>query len=89
MLVLTVFLPFFGKLGDLFPRNKVYSAGYFIFAIGAFLNSTADNFYLLLAYRCIEALGASIMASNSMAAIASIFKGKERGQADASAGEQR
>ncbi len=81
MLVLTVFLPFFGKIGDLFPRNKVYSAGYFIFAIGAFLNTTADSFYSLLAYRCIEAIGASIMASNSMAAIASIFKGKERGQA--------
>ena len=25
MLVLTVFLPFFGKIGDLFPRNRVYS----------------------------------------------------------------
>lgn len=81
MLVLTVFLPFFGKIGDLFPRNKVYSAGFFIFALGAFLNTTANNFELLILYRCIEAIGASIMASNSMAAIATIFKGKERGQA--------
>lgn len=81
MLVLTVFLPFFGKIGDLFPRNKIYSAGFFIFAIGAFLNTTASNFHLLITYRCIEAIGASIMASNSMAAIATIFKGKERGQA--------
>ena len=81
MLVLTVFLPFFGKIGDLFPRNKVYSAGFFIFALGAFLNTTANNFHLLIFYRCIEAIGASIMASNSMAAIATIFKGKERGQA--------
>ena len=81
MLVLTVFLPFFGKIGDLFPRNKVYSLGFFIFALGAFLNTTASNFYLLIAYRCIEAIGASIMASNSMAAIATIFKGKERGKA--------
>ena len=81
MLVLTVFLPFFGKIGDLFPKNKVFSAGFFIFALGAFLNSTASNFYLLITYRCIEALGASIMAANSMATIATIFKGKERGQA--------
>lgn len=81
MLVLTVFLPFFGKIGDLFPKNKIYSIGFFTFAIGAFLNSTADNFYLLIAYRCIEALGASIMAANSMSTIATIFKGKERGQA--------
>jgi EmrB/QacA subfamily drug resistance transporter len=81
MLVLTVFLPFFGKIGDLFPRNRVYSTGFYIFALGAFLNTTANSFELLIAYRCLEALGASIMASNSMAAIATIFKGKERGQA--------
>lgn len=81
MLILTVFLPFFGKIGDRFPKNKVFSAGFFIFALGAFLNYTANNFYLLLSYRCIEAIGASIMAANSMAAIATVFKGKERGQA--------
>ena len=28
MLVLTVFLPFFGKLGDIFPKNKIYSLGF-------------------------------------------------------------
>ncbi len=81
MLVLTVFLPFFGKIGDRFPKNKVFSIGFLIFALGAFLNYTANNFYLLLTYRCIEATGASIMAANSMAAIATVFKGKERGQA--------
>ena len=26
MLVLTVFLPFFGKLGDILPKNKLYSS---------------------------------------------------------------
>ena len=32
MLTLTVLLPFFGKLGDIFPKNKLYAAGYGIFA---------------------------------------------------------
>lgn len=81
MLVLTVFLPFFGKIGDLFPKNKIYSFGFFIFAIGAFLNSTAPNFYLLILYRCIEALGASIMIANGPAVIATLFKGADRGKA--------
>lgn len=81
MLVLTVFLPFFGKIGDLFPKNKVYSFGFFIFAIGALLNSTAPNFYLLILYRCIEALGASIMIANGPAVIATLFKGADRGKA--------
>ncbi len=81
MLVLTVFLPFFGKLGDIFPKNKLYSAGFFVFAIGAFLNTTAQSFELLIAYRCLEALGASIMLSNAQAIIATIFKNEKRGKA--------
>ncbi|MBD5401839.1 MFS transporter [bacterium] len=81
MLVLTVFLPFFGKIGDIFPKNKVYSLGFLIFAIGAFLNSTAPNFYLLITYRCIEAIGASIMIANGPAVIATLFKGAARGKA--------
>ncbi len=81
MLVLTIFLPFFGKLGDIFPKNKIYSAGFTIFALGAFLNFTANNFYLLVAYRCLEALGASIMMANGMAVIATLFKGSDRGKA--------
>ena len=81
MLVLTVFLPFFGKLGDIFPKNKLYSTGFALFALGAFLNTTANNFGLLIAYRCLEALGASIMLSNAQAIIASIFKKEKRGKA--------
>lgn len=81
MLVLTVFLPFFGKLGDIFPKNKLYSVGFSLFALGAFLNTTADSFGLLIAYRCLEALGASVMLSNAQAIIATIFKKERRGKA--------
>lgn len=81
MLVLTVFLPFFGKLGDIFPKNKLYALGFSIFALGAFLNTTAPTFWLLVTYRCIEAIGASIMLSNAQAIIAGIFKKERRGKA--------
>lgn len=81
MLVLTVFLPFFGKLGDIFPKNKLYSVGFGVFAIGAFLSSIASNFNTLIAFRCLEALGASVMLSNAQAIIATIFKNARRGKA--------
>lgn len=81
MLILTVLLPFFGKLGDILPKNKLYATGFSLFALGSFLNFTAHNFYLLVFYRCIEALGASIMISNAPAIIASIFKSERRGKA--------
>ena len=81
MLVLTVFLPFFGKLGDIFPKNKVYSSGFFIFALGALLNVFTPNFTTLIVFRCIEAIGASIMIANGPAVIATLFKGENRGKA--------
>ena len=81
MLVLTVLLPFFGKLGDIFSKNKLYSIGFLIFSFGAFMCTTAGTFGLLITYRCIEAIGASIMLSNAQAIIATIFKGPKRGKA--------
>lgn len=81
MLILTVFLPFFGKLGDIFPKNKLYATGFGVFAIGAFLSMISPTFILLVASRCLEALGASIMLSNAQAIIASIFKKERRGKA--------
>lgn len=81
MLILTVFLPFFGKLGDIFPKNKLYSVGFGIFAMGAFLCTIAHRYELLIFYRCVEALGASMMLSNAQAIIATIFKGARRGKA--------
>lgn len=81
MLVLTVFLPFFGKLGDIFPKNKLYSTGFSIFAAGALCSMISPTFILLVTSRCLEALGASIMLSNAQAIIASIFKKERRGKA--------
>ena len=81
MLVLTVFLPFFGKLGDIFPKNKLYSTGFIVFALGAFCSMVAPNFAMLILARCFEALGASIMLSNAQAIIATIFKNARRGKA--------
>lgn len=81
MLVMTVFLPFFGKIGDLYPKNKVYATGFFTFAFGAILCTISPNFYILILSRCIEALGASIMMANGPAVIATLFHGENRGKA--------
>lgn len=81
MLVLTVLLPFWGKLGDIFPKNKLYSFGFGIFALGAFLNTTAHTFTSLIIFRCIEAVGASVILANAQAVISSIFSGVRRGKA--------
>ena len=80
-LILTVFLPFWGKIGDIVPKNKLYSSGFLLFALGSFLNTTAQSLGALIFYRVIEALGASIVISNASSVIAILFKGKDRGKA--------
>ena len=81
MLVLTVLLPFFGKLGDIFSKNKIFSLGFILFGIGALFCMLSETFASLIASRCIEAIGASMMLSNAQAIIATIFKGARRGKA--------
>ncbi len=81
MLTLTVFLPFFGKLGDIFPKNKLFASGFVIFALGAFFSMISPSFATLIASRCFEALGASVMLSNAQAIISTIFKNARRGKA--------
>ena len=81
MLVLTIFLPLFGRLCDNFSKKKLYTFGFIFFAFGSFLNTIATSLPLLIGFRCIEAIGASILLSNSTAIVASIFKNKKRGKA--------
>ena len=81
MLVLTIFLPLFGRLCDNFSKKKLYTFGFIFFAFGSFLNTNATLLPLLIGFRCIEAIGASILLSNSTAIVASIFKNKKRGKA--------
>ncbi len=81
MLVLTVLLPFWGKIGDLFPKNKIYSSGFLIFSAGGFLSCLSNNFVLLIIFRSLEALGASIMLANGPAIISTMFRGENRGKA--------
>lgn len=80
-LVMTVFLPFWGKIGDIVPKNKLYALGFLLFAVGSFLNTTANSLPLLVLYRCIEALGSSIILSNASSVIALLFNGERRGKA--------
>ncbi len=81
MLILTVFLPFFGKLSGICPRNKLYASGFLIFSFGSLLSFLSHSLPMLIASRCIEAFGASILVSNALSIIASMFKGKNRGKA--------
>ncbi len=81
MLTLTVFLPFFGRLADMFGRSKLYNTGFVVFTIGSLFCGMATSASFIIAARVLQAVGAGLLQANSVALITQAFPGNERGRA--------
>ena len=81
LLVITCFLPIFGKLSDMYSRKKMYLGGFLLFGIGSLLCSLSGSLALMIVSRALQGLGASAMMANAQAVIAKAFTGKDRGRA--------
>lgn len=81
LLTISSTLPIFGRTADLFGRKKVYSLGFLIFTLGSVLCGLAQNIWFLVGMRVLQAVGASMLMSNSAAIVTSTFPAKERGRA--------
>jgi EmrB/QacA subfamily drug resistance transporter len=80
LLVISSLLPLFGKIGDLYGRRKIYLLGFIIFTVGSLLCSLSYSIWFLVASRVLQAIGASMLMSNSPAIVSVTFPGKERGR---------
>jgi EmrB/QacA subfamily drug resistance transporter len=80
LLVISSLLPLFGKIGDMYGRRKIYLLGFVIFTIGSLLCSLSSSIWFLVASRVLQAIGASMLMSNSPAIVSVTFPGKERGR---------
>jgi len=81
MLTLTIFLPLFGRLADMFGRTKMYSIGFIVFTIGSALCGIAPNANFLIFSRVLQAIGAGLLQANSVAIITQAFPSNELGKA--------
>ncbi len=81
MLTLTVFLPLFGRLADMFGRTKMYNIGFIVFTIGSALCGIAPNANFIIFSRVIQAVGAGLLQANSVAIITQAFPSNELGKA--------
>ncbi len=81
MLTLTIFLPLFGRLADMFGRTKMYNIGFIVFTIGSALCGMAPNANFIIASRVIQAVGAGLLQANSVAIITQAFPSNELGRA--------
>ena len=80
VLASTITTPFYGKLGDMYGRKKL-----FIFAIGVFLAGSAlsglsSSMAELITFRAIQGLGAGGLIVGAMATLGEIVPPRERGK---------
>ena len=81
MLTLTIFLPLFGRLADMYGRSKLYNTGFVVFTIGSFFCGMAPSMQFLIGARVLQAVGAGLLQANAVALITAAFPAYERGKA--------
>ncbi len=81
MLTLTVFLPLFGRLADMFGRTRLYNTGFIVFTIGSALCGFAPSAGFIIFSRVLQAVGAGLLQANSVAIITQAFPSNELGRA--------
>src|SRR6202162_681099 len=70
-----------GKLGDLYGRRKMFTAGLVIFTLASLACGLAPSAGILIAARAVQGVGAALMSPATLSIITATFPPKERGQA--------
>lgn len=72
---------FFGRLGDIKGKSKVFNIGIFIFTFGSILCGLSNNLTFLVLSRIVQGVGASAAMANNQGIITQVFPANERGRA--------
>ena len=70
-----------GKLGDLYGRRKMFTAGLVVFTLASLACGLAPSAGILIAARAVQGVGAAVMSPATLSIITATFPPKERGQA--------
>lgn len=81
MLALAVLLPIFGRLADIYGRKLLYTGGFLIFIAGSALCGAAETLPALIGFRVLQAVGAALLQTNSVAIVVSAAGQEHRGHA--------
>lgn len=74
-------LLFFGRLGDIIGKSKVFQSGTVLFTIASLLCGLCQSFTPLIICRFIQGIGASAYMANNQGIITELFPKEKRGKA--------
>lgn len=86
LLVTAVLVVFFGRLGDMFGRVRIYNLGFVVFTVAAVALSV-DPFHLgggavwLIGWRVVQGVGGAMLMASSAAILTDAFPANQRGMA--------
>nr|WP_101952790.1 MFS transporter [Mycobacterium sp. 3519A] len=86
LVVTAVLVVFFGRLGDMFGRVRIYNLGFAVFTIAAIALSF-DPFHMgpgalwLIGWRVVQGVGGAMLMASSAAILTDAFPARQRGMA--------
>jgi EmrB/QacA subfamily drug resistance transporter len=81
LLTITCLLLSMGRLADIHGKKKIYLLGFVIFTVGSMLCGISPGAGRLVAFRVLQAVGASMVMALGPGIITSVFPPHERGKA--------
>jgi EmrB/QacA subfamily drug resistance transporter len=78
MLCMTITIPIFGKLSDIYGFKVIYMFGISVFLIGSVLCGVSQNMTQLILFRGMQGIGAGVLVSNTMGLIGILFPPAQR-----------
>src|SRR5579863_7962744 len=80
VLASTITTPFYGKLGDMYGRKKLFIFAIAVFLAGSALSGLSHTMAELITFRAIQGLGAGGLMVGAMATLGEIVPPRERGK---------
>ncbi|HEY9075476.1 MAG TPA: MFS transporter [Anaerolineaceae bacterium] len=68
-----------GRLGDMFGKKRIYTAGYFLFTLASALCGFSTSIGMLIAARIFQAMGSVLMMALGAAILTETFPSNQRG----------
>ncbi len=80
LLMITAILPMLGSLSDRLDRKKMFITGILVFTIASALCAISPDFYGLVVFRFIQAIGGALIQANVMSIVSFTFPEGQRGR---------
>ena len=80
LLALTIGIPIYGKLGDIFGRKWLFAFAIVVFLVGSALSGLSQDMNELIAFRALQGIGAAGLMIGAQAILGDIVSPRERGK---------